>query len=346
MTTRTGLDAQLGLALESTVGTAVTVTKFYEFNSESLQFDPSFQEPSGLRVGQKFKRVNRLIRTRKMVSGGFEIDYQTRLMGTLWKACVGSSVTTPTLIAGTAYKQIHQTGDLLGKSLTVQVGRPRTESNTVDPFTMRGCKVTGWEFSSAEGEVCKFKVDLDGWDEENTTALAAASYTAADVFSSLECTAVTLGGTVSGTTELTHSGGTAAVGLVKSLSIKGDNALDTERFGLGGAGVKREQLEGGTPTIMISMECEFANLTEYHDRFVTGTANTPMLIRYEGAVIGAGPDKDMAEFIVPVARIKKSAPNVGDAGTVKATIEAEVYQGSAGLNPFQVKVVSADSTAL
>ena len=114
MVTATGLDAQLGVALETTVGTPVTVTKFLEFNSEGFEFDPSFIEPEGLRAGVKYKRGARLVQSRKQVTGSFELNHATRTMGTLWKAALGSSVVTPTLVLGSAYSQSHQTGDLLG----------------------------------------------------------------------------------------------------------------------------------------------------------------------------------------------------------------------------------------
>ena len=56
MTTGTGLDAQLGMKLETVVGTEVVVDKFLEFNSEGFEFDPGYIEPTGLRVGVKHKR--------------------------------------------------------------------------------------------------------------------------------------------------------------------------------------------------------------------------------------------------------------------------------------------------
>src|SRR5687768_2318051 len=118
MATGTGLDAQLGFKLESTYGTAVTVDKFAEFNSESLTWEPTWLEPSGLRVGTKFKRASRLVQSRQTVSGSIELEHATRNMGALWKLALGSTVTTPTLVLGSAYKQVHVPGDYIGKSAT------------------------------------------------------------------------------------------------------------------------------------------------------------------------------------------------------------------------------------
>lgn len=344
MVTATGLDAQVGVALETTVGTPVTVTKFLEFNSEGFEFDPSFIEPEGLRAGVKYKRGARLVQSRKQVTGSFELNFATRNMGTLLKLALGSSVVTPTLVLGSAYSQSHQTGDLLGKSGTIQVGRPEP----VSPYTTRahtysGCKVTSWEFSVSDNEVAKLSLDFDGWDEQTATALATASYpTGVEEFNFAQCTAFTLGGTVSGTTTLAVTGGTAVTSVVKSLSIKGDNALATERYGLGNAGVKKEQLENGIPTISVTFEAEY-NQTEFYVPFKANTS-MPLRVLFEGSVI-SGTDKNTLEFIAPMLKIKKVTPKVDGPDIVKATVEAEIYADGTN-NPFQVRLISADSTAI
>lgn len=343
MVTGTGIDGQLGYKGETTVGTEVTVDKFIQFLSEDLKFDPSFIEPEGIRAGAKFKRGALLAQSRRQVSGSIELRYGTRLMGGFWRAALGSNVTTPTLVAGSAYKQVHQTGDLLGKSLTLQVGRPEP-SGTVRPFTYRGCKVTGWEWSVSEGEPAKLKLDLDGWDESTSTALATAAYiTTAEEFNFTHAVAFTLGGTVSGTTELSVTGGTAVSTVVKSISIKGENGLATDRIGLGSGGVKKEQLENDFDTLMIELDAEF-NRTEFYDLFKSGAA-TPFYLRLDGSII-SGSDRNSIEFLAPEVRFKDATPNVSGPDIVRAKVTAEVYQANSGANPFQVKLISADSASI
>lgn len=344
MVTGSGIDAQLGYKLESTVGTEVVVDKFVEFDDEGLEFDPSWIEPSGLRAGTKFKRGARLVQSRKQVSGPIGLAHATRLMGGLWKLALGSSITTPTLVLGSAYKQVHQTGDLVGKSATFQVGRPEPVSPfTVRPHTIRGCKVMGWEFSVSDNEVAKLKFDVDGWDEATATALATASYLSTEVFDFSDCSVFTLGATIAGTTELTYTGGTPVTTVVTGLTFKGDNALATERYGLGNLGIKKEQLENGVPTITGSFEAEY-NKTEFYDVFKAGTA-TSLVVKFESSVI-SGTDKNTIEFVIPEIRIKKANPKVDGPDIVKATVEFEVYADATGKNPFQVKLISADSTAI
>jgi hypothetical protein len=345
MPTGSGLDAQFGYKLETTVGTPVTVDKFLEFNSESLSFDPGYIEPEGLRVGVKFKRGSRLVQSRKMVSGSMELNYATRLMGGLWKAALGSSVTTPAVVtAGQSFSQVHQTGDLLGKSMTLQVGRPEPSTQVVKAHTYAGCKVTGWEWSVADNETAKFSLDFDGWDEATATALATASFVSPVAeFNFSQASVFSIGGTIGGANPLTYTGGSAVSSIVKSLSFKGDNALATERFGLGNAGVKKEQLENGIPTITGTLEAEYLQ-SEWYTPFKANTS-TSLNVKLEGGLIGSSSDKDTIEFIVPQIRVKNVSPQVSGPDLVTATVEFEVYSDGTN-NPFQAKIISGDSTAI
>ena len=346
MATGTGLDAQLGFALETTWGTPVTVTKFVEFDSESIEWQPTYLEPTGLRVGTKFKRASRLVRSRESVSGGFELAFATRTMGTLLKAALGSTVTTPTVVLGSAYKQVHNPGDFLGKSLTIQVGRPEP-SGTVRAHTYEGCKISSWEFSVSDGEVAKFKVEVDGQTELTATALATASFAAtpvAELFSFKDVSTFKLGGTVSGSTELSVAGGAAvpATTVVKSFSLKGDTGMATERFGLGNAGQKAEQLENDTPTITGSLTAEF-DRTTFYDVFKANTT-TAIELKLEGSVI-SGTDKNTIHIICSAAKFKKATPAVDGPDIVQATVDFECYSDEVNA-PLMFKLISADSTAL
>src|SRR6266699_2303402 len=144
-----GLSSQLGIVPEVTVGTQVNpVTKFYEYDSEGLDFDPGWQEAQGLKAGAGYVSIGRVQQTAFGVSGDIILKHADRGlttgggMGLWWKHALGSPITTPTVIgATTAYKQIHVPGAKTGLSLTTQVGRPQTDA-TVRPFTWRGMKIS------------------------------------------------------------------------------------------------------------------------------------------------------------------------------------------------------------
>lgn len=345
MVTGTGLDAQLGFALELTYGTAVTVNKFQEFNSESLTWEPTWLEPSGLRAGTKFKRASRLVQSRQTVSGSLEMEHATRLMGTLWKLALGSAVTTPTQIGTTtAYKQVHTPGDFIGKSATIQVGRPEP-SGTVRAHTYAGCKVAGWEFSCSDGEYAMLNLDIEGRSESTATALATAAYVAgAGVFNFSQVTALRTGGTATTTAgETTIAGGVAVPGVVSGITISGETPMATERYGLGNAGLKNEPLENDIPTVTGTLSAEW-DRTTFYDLFKNNTT-TALEIKFEGSLIGASAEKDTLSFILPAVKFKTVAPNVDGPDVIQADVDFEAYSDET--NPvIQVKLISADATAL
>lgn len=343
MATGTGLDAQLGYKIESAYGTPVTVDKFQEFNSESLTWEPTWLEPSGLRAGTKFKRASRLVQSRQTVSGSIELEHATRNMGALWKLALGSTVTTPTVVAGSAYKQVHVPGDFVGKSATFQVGRPEP-SGTVRAHTYAGCKVSGWEFSCSDGEYATLSLDIEGRSEATATALATATYPAGmEVFNFSQVSVFKLGGTPSTAAgETTIASGVTVPGVVKGFTISGTTPMATERYGLGNAGLKNEPLENDIPTITGTLSAEW-DRTTFYDLFKANTT-TALELRFEGSVI-SGTDKNTLSFIIPAMKFKGVPANVSGADVIMADVAFEAYSNE--VDPVvQVKLISADATTI
>ena len=342
MGSRTGLDAQIGFAAETVVGTAVTPTRFHEFLSESLEWTPTWLESGGLRMGSIFKRASRIVQSRKTVAGSISLEHATKGMGLLWAHALGSTGVPVVIGATTAYKQIHTPGSRYGKSLTVQVGRPDPTSGLTVPHTYSGCKISSWTFSVSDGEVAQFSIDVDGWDETLATALATASYPAgAGLFNFSQVTAFTTGGTASTASgETSVAGGDAVPGVVKKFEVKGDTSLDTERFGLGNAGVKSEQLENGISTITGSLDAEFDRAT-FYDVYKSG-ATTALHLTLAGGEIGTSGEDDTIDIILPAVKIKKATPSVSGPDVIQATVEFEAYDDET--NPvIQVTLISSDS---
>lgn len=340
MATGTGLDGQIGVAGESTWGTPVTVTRFLEFNSENLKFEPTWLEPTGIRVGTKYKRVNRVRQSRKSVSGDMELEVATLGMGLLVRNMLASSTTTTTLISGSAYKQIHVPGDFRGLGLTVQVGRPEPSSGTVRSFTYAGCKVLSWEFSLEDNAIPTLKLTMDGRSESTATALATASYLAGASVFDFSQASLKLGGTATTASgETSISGGTAVATVVRSFSVKGDAPMAGERFGLGNAGLKSEQLENDTPTVTGSLGAEFAK-TELYDLFQANTT-TALQLDLTGAAIGAS--NYLFSIILPAVKLKTAAPALTGLDIVQMSTDFEAYSDET--NPvIQIKIVSTEST--
>lgn len=342
-----GLSGQIGVAVETTVGTEVTPpTTYYEFLDETFQFTPTWLDGKGLKAGQTFKRVARTVQSRFDVPGGFTIEVTDQgHMGLLFKHAMGSPFSTPTLIAGsgTAYQQIHTPGPKTGLGLSVQVGRPQT-NGVVQPFTYRGVKFSQWDFSCNDNAIAELKFTCNGWQQDTTAALGAATYAAgAKVFDFADATTFTLGGTVSTTGGVTSiSGGTALSTVCTGITITHKSPLNDQRYGLGNAGVKKEQIENGIPDITINLDGEFTLRTELYDLLVANTT-TALEVDFLHGTAGTGQPFKLG-FIFPAVKIKSAAPNVNGPDILKQTVALEAYDDGSGTNPVcQVMLVSTDT---
>jgi hypothetical protein len=342
MTTRSGLDGQIGFKSESTVGTAVTVDHFVEFDNEDFSYEPTWLEGEGIRAGGKYKRDSRVGVVRKDVNGKLDHKLATKNMGLLVKHMMASAATPVQIGVTTAYQQIHTPGDHYGKGLTVQVGRPEPGTGTVRPFTYNGCKCTSWEFSVTDGAHAMLSTTWDGWNEDTATALATASYTASTSLFNFSHASLTLGGTATtggSPAQISVAGSTAAATVINSVTIRGENPMKADRYGIGNAGIKSEQLENDYPTITGTIAAEFSKV-ELYDVFKASTSTTMQLNMSQGDA--GGSNAFAFNWILPAARFKTAAPSVNGPDIVQMNVDFEVYDD--GTNAVaQVKIVSTDT---
>lgn len=343
MGTRSGLDAQVGFAAEGTFGTVQTPTKFVEFDNEDFKLAPTWLEGEGLRAGRKYKRDVRVGQSKRDVNGKLDIKVPNKGIGLLIKHMIGSSAVPAVIGASTAYQQIHTPGDLFGKSLTIQVGRPEPGTGTVVPFAFLGCKCSQWELTVADGDHAKLSTTWDGRDEDTATGLAAASYATGAGLFNFAHTSLKLGGTAAtaGTpSQISITGGAAVSTVINQVTVRGENPLEVGRYGVGNAGLKKEQLENDYPTVTGSFDAEFAK-AEFYDVFKAGTSVAMELSMSFGDAGGGNPF--LLSFIAPKIRLKDATPSVNGPGLVRATTEFEMYDDEVNA-PFQFKVVSTDAT--
>lgn len=354
-----GLSATLGIATETVVGTPVPVTRFLEFDSESLQMKKHTFQGSGLRGGGLVKRAQRRVIVAREAGGDINLDAPTAGLGLVLQHCLGSFSTVPTSIGGGLYRQIHNVGALAGKTFTTQVLKPDI-SGVLAPeaFTYNGCKISDWEISVAQNSQAKIKLTIDALDEltpsnaaANTTTtaailaaatsfssvatiaagswvtvdsgllaevvqtgtptgagpyvipvttpggftqahasgvsvgsatgvnagvaatLAAASYTAGIGVFTFNQGKIVAGGTTSSVSGLWTNTGGQTVANVRSASIKGKNALKSDRWGLGSM-TRSEQVDNNFREYSAALEVEY-NGRAFYDAFA---ADIPLAI--------------------------------------------------------------------
>lgn len=245
-----GLNAQIGYATESVYGTGVTATRFLPLVDESLTAERERLESEGVIAGERVLLSQSWNGGNISVSGDVGHELYDRGLGLLFTHMFGGVATTGV----GPYTHTFTPGDLSGKSMTVQVGRPSV-AGVVHPFTYAGCKVASWELACSAGEIATLGLSLVGKSETTATALAAATYpTGIKPLKFNHGTVTTVGGT--------------AV-KVMEVSITGDNGLKDDRRYLGDQLIG-EPLEESLREYAGSIKVEFENLTHYTS-FINGT---------------------------------------------------------------------------
>lgn len=342
MATGSGLDAQVMVKQETAWGTAVTVDRAYEITSAPISQDITYTDSAGLRTGTTFKRSARTRQARFTVGGDIEMEIPTLGAGLWVKNMLGSSVTTTTVVSGSAYKQIHTPAGMAGLGLTIQRGIPEPVSPyTVRPHTYAGCKITKWEISLKDGGLATLKVSVDGKSEATATALAAASFLTGTAVYSFNQSIIKIGGTAATASgETTITSGVQLATVAKSITISGDNPVASERYGIGNAGLKKEQLQNNFQTITVKLDTEYSK-AELYDLYVAGTP-VPIQFDLTGAVIG-GANSFLFSVILPSCILKKAPPSLDGPDIVQMSTEWEAEWDETN-PPIQIKIVSTEST--
>lgn len=305
-----GLSGQLMIVDEVTYATFVAPTRGYEFTGEGpVAYEREIIDSMGIRAGRRIQ--SRFAQGVQRIAGDITMELAPQGFGLWFKHIFGGIVTSG---AG-PYVHTFTPGDLTGKSLTVQIGRPDV-TGTVRPFTYLGCKVTEAEIGAQVNEYATLNVNLYGAHEDTGQTLAVASYPA------------TL-------TPFVFTQGVLSVAAanvdVRNFTLHFDNALITDRHFIRSTTPERpkEPLEGGFRQITGSFEADFESLTAYN-RYVNATQAALVLtftsaphtlvitmnVRYDGSTPGI----NSIDEIVAQTMDFKALSTTSDAAAITAVL--------------------------
>ena len=321
-----GIGSWLGIKKESTFNTAVTVDRFYEFNSESTKYSKNTVVGQGLRSGGLVPRANRRVVTTFASEGDFEIDLPSRGLGLLLSLATGS-VPTGTSANG-AYTYAFTPQDLIGDSFTTQVAVPQY-GGTLTYKTLTGCKIGSFELSVGAGEIAKGKFTLDGagfTSGSSTSATPAYSnFATTNLFHFAQ-------GSITDNVSTTYAN-------IKDFSLSVDNTLKTDRYNLGSAGAKAEQIINGFRAITGTITAEFTD-TVLLDKFIADTT-AGLKVTFTGGTIGT--TTELLEVVIPAAKFDGDTPAVQGPGTIDVSFTFTVYDDGTNA-PFTINYRTLDST--
>lgn len=257
-----GLAGQLGFAEESTYGTFVAPTRFLELNNSNVKFERERIDSGGIRAGRRV--LHRWAPGIQRVAGDVEFELAPQGFALLWKHILGGISTA----GANPYTHTVTPGDLAGKSLSLQIGKPDI-GGTVRVFSYLGVKVTGIELSAAVNEYAMMTVSFYGNHLDTAQTLGTATYP----------TGLTPFDFTKGSVSLAGSGFD-----VKEFTLNIDNGLEVDRHFIRATTPERskEPLESTRRDITGSMTADFSDLTALN-RFINGTEAALVLTFNAGA---------------------------------------------------------------
>lgn len=310
-----GIGGQLGLAEEVTYGTYVAPTKFLEFNSENVNLERERIDSAGIRAGRRV--LHRWAAGVQRVVGPIVMECAPQGNGLIWKHILGSVST-----AGTnPYTHTATPGDLAGKSLSIQVGRPDI-AGVVRPFSYLGCKVASADLACALNQFALLTLNVYGAHEDTSQTLGVASYPA-------------------GLSPFVFTQGSlqiaAAAYDIQEFRMTIDNGLALNRHFIRSTTPERpkEPLEANRRAITGTLTSDFIDLTAYN-RFVNGTEAALVLTMNAGA---------SAQLVVTLnVRFDGQTPDIGGAQLVGQNLPWRAVSATSDAAAITVAVTNADST--
>lgn len=337
MATGAGVCSQFGFVAESTVGTAVTVTKFLKHVSiAGTGLDPIRVDDLGLGGCVLVPTADRTAEVARQASRQITLNMGNRTFGLPLKMMLGSSATATQVASSPLYRQIHNNGDPTGSALTVQFGFPEaTATGTNRPHTLNGGKVTSWELSNTMNQLLQLKLTVDAWNEITGTALATAAYAASyEPYGWKTLSSAQIGTSASLTSGAVTLAGGATIANCKGIIVRGTQPLRTDGFFAGGAGIKSEQLLNGFQVFEGDLDLEFASRTQIYDAFSAYTT-VPLQFQWLSPTdVGSG---NFAKIIVSLPFCKLTSPGgnpqVSNPGTLDGKTSFRAYADPAGVLP-------------
>lgn len=322
-------DSVVGIARETTYGTAVAPAARYEITSESLKLD--IERIDSKALGKRYQAV--WAPGKRGVEGDIELEIPSASFGRWLRAATGA---TPVTTANTPVSGLHQhvfSGEsnigASNESLTIEIQRTDVAGDD-HRFIYEGCQITEMELAAQVGELATAKFTIVGEDMSVTQASAqSASYATS--------------------TPLVFTGASVTVGLdgsnnpisrsVKSISLKTSQGLDTERYFLG-SDKRKLALESSMREVEGSLTVEWTGLTDWN-RYI-GTDSVAIVATFETQAALVGSTKGKIEVSIPYARIDGEQPVTSD-GIIETDISFKALDQGAS-DPFKITLVDTTSS--
>jgi hypothetical protein len=317
-------DHVLGVAVESTFGTAVAPSTRFEVVSESLKLKKDYIESKALKGSRRYLATTGHIEEKSSVEGDIEIEIPSMGAGFWFRQLMGTSSSALVSGATTRYKHTFvASSDLDTTSFTAEVQRTDV-AGTAHRFVYAGCGLTDLELACKVGEVATMKMSVYGKSEAVTAASAqSASYPAS--------------------TPLVFTGAAITVGAtavpVTDFSLKMENGRKKDRYFLGDS-TPNKMIEADMRSAEGKINVEWTGLTQYN-RFVNHTTSAALVAKFETQSGIEGSNKGYVQVTIPAVVFTGETP-VGGGDIIEQSIDFKALDNGSN-EPVTIEYVSLDT---
>lgn len=332
-------DCSIGFKKETVFGTGVTVDRFLEFTSETLDRDATYYQGNGLRPGSRLARTGRRVLVKDGAKGDVELEVPSRGLGTFLELLFGTA--SSTVVSGALYQQLFTLikSDYL-PSATIQKGVPRLGAETVDAYTIRGAVASSFELSMAS-DVLKLKSSWVGKEIDTSVAYATPSYPASQELFSFVGASITAGGAVTVPTTMALASGGTSVADIRDFTIQVDNKLDDNGFNLGGQGKRTRRPAVGIAEVKGKVTAEY-DATVFRDAVMSQTPLALVATFQANTDITVG-NKPTVQIVVPDIRLEGELPKSNGGDVITQSIDWTGLDGLVAAHALYVAVRTADT---
>jgi hypothetical protein len=286
------------MAKETTWGTFVTPSRWFEFESETLEYKPKRIVGVGLANGLAVQRNATRQQTTSTVNGDIKWPMYYKSMGLFLGGIMGTLTTTAVQQSATiGYLQTHALAvNTIGQSLSFQKGVPEVTTGTIRQYNYFGAKITKAVFECAADQFLQatYSIDAKGYDTSNAYATPVYQ-TPNPIFAFNQ-----------GTFKLGSFGSEVAIEGVRKWTMTIERPLRVDNFYLDGTGLKQEQVGNNFVKITVDLESEYVTDAAFVAQFNTDTAQS-MIMDFVGPTI-ASTFKNEIQFQVPNLRWETGQP--------------------------------------
>lgn len=337
----TQADCSIGFKKESTFGTAVTVDRFPEFISESFDYDRTYYQGAGLRVGSRAPRSGRRALVKDGAAGDVELEVMTKGMGTLFELLMG--VGTSTLVSTGLYQQLFTLiKNDYQPSATIQVGLPRLGQNTIDAFTYKGASCASFELSLGNADVLKLKSSWTAREMDTEVAYATPSYASSpELFSFVGATLFAGTGALTAPTTTALATGSTPVANVTDFSISVDQGHDGAGFRIGSAGKRTRPPAVGAAAVTGKITAEYD--TQLYRNALRDNAAFTLLANFVGPTDITSGNKPTFQIACPDIRFDGALPSSNGGDVITQSMEFTAYDNLVAAEPIYIAIRTDDS---